>query len=87
MRYLIGVIFPGLLQVLVVFIIVETNQGNGSWAGLGAYLIGLFAIPLTALINGLYVWKNPNVSLLQVIGKSFTLAMIVPILCVFTLFL
>lgn len=87
MRYLIGVVLPALFQVLVVFIIAETNQGNGSWAGLGAFLIGMFAIPLTALINGLYVWKNPQAGFFQIIGKCFTLAMIVPVLCTFTLFL
>ncbi len=87
MNYFIGVVFPVLLQVLVVFVIVETNQGNGSWAGLGAFLIGIFAIPATAIVNGLYVWKNPQVGIIQIIGKSFTIAMIVPVLVVFTLFL
>lgn len=87
MRYLIGVVLPALFQVLVVFVIAETNQGNGSWAGLGAFLIGMFAIPATVFINALYVWKNPDVSFLQLIGKCFTLAMIVPVLAIFTLFL
>lgn len=87
MNYFIGVVFPALLQVLVIFIIIETNQGNGSWAGLGAFLIGIFAIPATAFINGLYVWKNPQAGMIQIIGKSFTIAMIVPVLAVFTLFL
>ena len=87
MRYLIGVFLPAAAQVLVVFIIASVNQGNGSWAGLAAFLIGMIAIPLTALINGLYVWKNPQHSMIQVIGKCFTLAFITPLLCTLTLFL
>ena len=87
MRYLFGVLLPALFQVLVVFVIAETNQGNGSWAGLGAFLIGMFAIPATAFINALYVWKNPQANFFQIIGKCFTLAMIVPVLAIFTLLL
>lgn len=87
MRYFFGVVLPALMQVLVVFIIAESNQGNGSWVGLGALLIGIFAIPATALVNGLYVWRNPNVGIFQLIGKCFMLAMIVPVIAIFTLFL
>ncbi|WP_415891939.1 hypothetical protein ACMXYN_11485 [Neptuniibacter sp. PT8_73] len=87
MRVFIGVILPSAFQALVIFIIASMNQGNGSWAGLAAFLIGMFAIPITLLINGLYVWKNPQHNLLQVMGKCFTLAVIAPLLCILTLFL
>ncbi len=87
MRYLFGVVLPALLQVLVVFIIIETNTGNGSWLGLLAYLIGLFAIPLTAIINALYIWKSPTEYFLGIIGKCFAIALIAPVMCVFMLFL
>ncbi|EAR61649.1 hypothetical protein [Neptuniibacter caesariensis] len=87
MRYLIGLFLPALFQGLVVLIIISMNQGNGSWAGLAAFLLGMIAIPLTALINGLYVWKNPQVSILTVIAKTFSLAVIAPLLCMVTLIL
>lgn len=87
MRYLFGVVLPALLQVLVVFIVIETNTGNGSWAGLAAYLIGIFAIPLTAIINALYIWKSPNEHFLNMIGKCFSISVIAPILCIFMMFL
>lgn len=87
MRILLGVILPALLQVLVVLIIISMNQGNGSWVGLAAYLIGIIVIPITLVINGLYVWKNPESSTLTLITKGFSLAMVVPLLCMITLVL
>lgn len=87
MRVLLGVFLPALLQALVVLIIVSMNQGNGSWAGLAAFLIGIIVIPITFVINGLYVWKNPESSILTLVAKGFSLAMIVPLLCMITLVL
>jgi hypothetical protein len=51
MAYVIGVLIPLILQSLLVFIVIEMNTGNGSWVGLGALLIGMFAIPATAIVN------------------------------------
>lgn len=55
MRYLFGVVAPLLLQILLVLLLIVTNSGNGSWVGLGALLIGMFAVPATAVINILVV--------------------------------
>ena len=49
MKYLFGVAIPVIFQILVVFIVIDLNTGNGSWAGLGALLIGLIR-RLTSLL-------------------------------------
>lgn len=87
MRYLIGLFVPVFFQISVVMIIISMNQGNGSWAGVAAFLLGLFAIPLTAIINGLYIWKNPQVHILTLIAKCFTLAILAPLMCMVTFML
>jgi len=85
MRIFLGIVLPTGIQVVVVLLVISMNQGNGSWAGLGALLLGMFAIPITLIINGLYIWKNPQHGLLQVFGKCFSLAAVVPVLCIFLL--
>ena len=80
MRYLFGVLFPLLLQVLLIWILVEANTGNGSWVGLGAFLIGLFAVPATALVNLVYLRRNRERSLLAVLPTCLLLAAVTPLL-------
>ena len=52
MKYLICIFIPLLLQVSAVYIIGVTNTGNGSWAGLMAFLFAIPVVPITAIING-----------------------------------
>ena len=71
MPYIVGVGIPALLQCLLIWILIAANTGNGSFIGLAAFLIGLLAVPLTAIINsgyiasrkdkkGLYLYTIPN---------------------------
>jgi len=78
MRYIFGVLVPLLLQCLLVFIAIEANTGNGSWVGLGAFLLGMFAIPATAIINLLYIKSNKERGSLTVIGRCLLIAAITP---------
>ena len=82
MRYLIAVLVPLLLQCLFVFIVIEMNTGNGSFVGLGAFLLGIIAIPITAIINAVYVRVNPELGIPALVLRSFMIAAIVPILTV-----
>ena len=82
MRYVVAVLIPLLLQCLFVFILIESNTGNGSFVGLGAFLIGMFAIPATAIVNGIYAWKNKNLGTAALIPRSFLIAALVPVLTV-----
>lgn len=78
MIYLFGVFIPLLLQSLLVFITIQMNTGNGSWAGLGALLIGMFAIPATAIANFVYARSNRDKHPVVVVGNCLAIAMILP---------
>lgn len=78
MRYVMGVLLPVVLQILVVLLIIALNTGNGSWAGLAALLIGLFAIPATAIANFAYIKSNPESPALNVIAICFLIALAAP---------
>lgn len=53
MRYLLGVLGILLLQVGFSFAVISVTSGGGSFIGLGAMLLAILGIPLTALINAL----------------------------------
>ncbi len=80
MRYLLGVAVPVILQCLFVLVIVEMNTGNGSWVGLGVFILAIFAIPGTAIINALYIRSHPDLHTVSVINRCFLLALAVPLL-------
>ncbi len=58
MRYLFGVGGILLLQVGLSFAIILATSGGGSFVGLGAMLLAVLGIPLTALINFLLIRTN-----------------------------
>lgn len=82
MRYVYGVLIPLLLQALIVYVVIEMNTGNGSFVGLGAYLIGMIAIPLTAVVNAVYIKSNPKKGAINVILKCFLFAALTPLLII-----
>ena len=51
MRYLLGAGFVALLQVGFSFAIILATRGGGSFVGLGAMLLAVLGIPITALVN------------------------------------
>jgi hypothetical protein len=51
MRVTLAVIVPFLAQALSVLLIIAATNGTGSFVGLGAMLLGLIGIPLTALVK------------------------------------
>ncbi|GJM09266.1 MAG: hypothetical protein DHS20C11_15420 [Lysobacteraceae bacterium] len=79
MKYLFGVVLPMIFQILVVFIVIDLNTGNGSWAGLGALLVGLIAIPATAIANAAYL-ASTDQALYKTLPRCFGLALLAPIL-------
>lgn len=82
MKYVYGVLMPMVIQALVVYVVIAMNTGKGSFVGLGAYLLGLVAIPLTAVINVIYIYANPKLSLLNVTGRCLLIALITPTLVI-----
>lgn len=55
MTYLLGVLGVLLLQVGFSFAVISATSGGGSFVGLGAMLLAIPGIPLTALINVLLI--------------------------------
>lgn len=85
MVYLLGLVLPVFVQVLFIFIVIVNNSGNGSWVGLGAYLLGLFVVPATLLANFFYIRAHRQLPLISLISRCFMLSMIVPVLVVILL--
>lgn len=55
MSYLFGVLGIPLLQVGFSFAVIFATSGGGSFVGLGAMLMAVMGIPLTALLNFLFI--------------------------------
>lgn len=80
MKYVICVVIPALLQCLVVFVLIVSNQGNGSWVGLAAFLLGFIVIPATVTLNILYLNLGRYTTRMESIAKCFLIALITPVL-------
>jgi len=87
MRYFIGVLIPFFLQSLLVFVVIEMNTGNGSWVGLGALILGMFAIPMTCLANFFYIRARKDIGSFSAVAPCFVIALIVPVIILFLLIL
>jgi hypothetical protein len=55
LRYLFGVGLVALLQAAFSFAIILATRGGGSFVGLGAMLLGVIGVPITALVNFLLI--------------------------------
>ena len=62
MRYLFNILVPLLLQLLFTWVIIEATRGGGSFVGLGAMLVALFAVPGTAIWNFVRVRRGSGVN-------------------------
>lgn len=58
MSYLLGIGGVLLLQVGFSFAVIFATSGGGSFVGLGAMLLAVLGIPLTALINCFLIRSN-----------------------------
>lgn len=58
MRYLLGVGVVALLQVGFSLAIILATRGGGSFVGLGAMLLAVLGVPITALVNFLIIRAN-----------------------------
>ncbi|MGJ8662415.1 MAG: hypothetical protein ACSHWU_02140 [Marinicella sp.] len=82
MKYVYGVVCPLLIQVVIVLVVIQMNTGNGSFVGLGTYILGMFAIPITAVVNAIYIYVKPELSTISVTLRCFLIALITPFLVV-----
>ena len=65
-----------------VLLIIVATSGSGSFAGLGAMLLGLIAIPLTALVNLARTRKSPPVPALTFTTNTILIALAFPLVIV-----
>jgi len=87
MRYLAGVLYPVLLQAFILFLIIDMNTGNGSWVGLLAYIVGMFSLPATAIVNAIYIKSNKEMANFRLISRCFIFGLIGPVIIAPLLFL
>ncbi len=83
MRYVLGLFIPALLQCLLIYFIIEVNTGNGSWLGLGAFLIGIFAVPATMIVNWVYIRNTQSTFQVKTIVRCLSIAAITPVIILF----
>ncbi len=82
-RWVPGVLIPLLLQLLFTLAIILATQGTGSFVGLGAMLLGLIALPVTAIVNWSLVRSQPGRPALQLAARIFLVTAVFPALLIF----
>lgn len=61
MNFLLCVLVPLLLQLAVTAGVILATNGTGSFVGLGAMLLALYGIPVTAIANFIAMRRQPKV--------------------------
>ena len=79
-RRVLGVLLPLTFQFLFAGAIILATQGTGSFVGLGAMLLGLVALPVTAVLNWAQVSSNPDRPVLQLAARVFLITAVFPAL-------
>lgn len=82
MRYIYCVVIPLLLQVLTVYIIIVMNTGNGSWAGLAAFLFAIPIIPITAIVNIVRANQNKDMKTARLFLQSILSSIVIPLIII-----
>jgi hypothetical protein len=82
-RWVPGVLLPLVLQLLFTLGIIFATQGTGSFVGLGAMLLGLIALPVTAIVNWSQIRSQPDRPALQLAARIFLISAVFPAFLVF----
>lgn len=78
MRYVYSTVIPLLLQVLVVYIIIAMNTGNGSFLGLAAFLFAIPVIPITAIVNAVRTSQKKEMETFKLFLQSLMFSIAIP---------
>lgn len=78
MTYLLGVLGVLLLQVGFSFAVISATSGGGSFVGLGAMLLAIPGIPLTALINVLLIRSHRKNRAPQFFPRLVLVSLVLP---------
>ena len=82
MKYLYCAVIPLALQALIVYIIIAMNTGNGSWVGLGVFLLAIPTLPLTLIINIARTKTKTELKTGILFLQNLLIAFVVPIVIV-----
>jgi hypothetical protein len=85
MRLALAVLFPLVAQAVFVLVIILVTNGTGSFVGLGAMVLGIFALPITALLNWLFTRAEPPHRPLPLGVRVLSASAIFPALILFLL--
>lgn len=80
MKFFTCVVLPALVQLLLGLALIFGLRTGGSFAGLGVMLLGMLAIPLTALANWAHTRSKPALPGLALFVRIFLTSMVFPIL-------
>ena len=82
-RYALGIAVPLVFQLVFTLAIILATQGTGSFVGLGAMLLGLIALPATAIVNWSMIRSQPDRPALQLAARIFLISAVFPAFLVF----
>ena len=82
MRYVYCILPPLLLQLIATYTVIVMNTGNGSWLGLGVFLLAIPVIPTTIAANFVVANKNTEATPLKLVFLTNLIGVLVPALIV-----
>jgi hypothetical protein len=82
MKFIFFVLLPLCLQLLIGAAVMFSNKPGGEFVGLGVMLLGMFAVPATAIINWHHTRAQPPLTLSQQINRTFYISLIFPALSI-----
>lgn len=68
------------MQLVIAAALISLRKPGGEFVGLGVMLLGLVAIPLTALVNWARTRAQPPQGVLELLAKTFFTTLIFPAL-------
>lgn len=82
MKFVWFVLFPAFIQVLIGAAVMFAHRPGGEFVGLGVMLMGMVAIPVTALFNAMRLKTQPPMPMLRLINLTFYTSLVFPVLSI-----
>ena len=80
MKFLGFVFLPALVQLVIAAALISIRRPGAEFVGLGVMLLGLVAVPLTALVNWVRTKAQPPQGALELLVKTFFTTLVFPAL-------
>lgn len=80
MKLIFYVVLPTCIQLIIGAVIMFSHKPGGEFVGLGVMLLGLIAIPATAIINYSRIRIQPPIQTVSLINRTFYTTAIFPVL-------